>query len=96
MAAAKTARLTRKQVARIAKALSDPRRYLILQQIGEKEHISCSALNELHDVGAPTISHHLKELSEAELIEVSREGKNAILRINRAVLRAYAEQLAEI
>jgi ArsR family transcriptional regulator len=96
MAAAKTAKLTDKQVTRIAKALSDPRRYLILQQIGLQESLPCSALNELHDVSAPTISHHLKELGEADLIEVSREGKNAILRINRAVLRAYAGQLAKI
>ena len=90
------ARLTEKQIARIAKALSDPRRYLILQQIGEQESLPCSALNERHDVSAPTISHHLKELGDAELIEVSRDGKNAILRINRAVLRAYASELAKI
>ncbi len=91
-----TTKLTEKQIARIAKALSDPRRYLILQQIGNHASLSCSALNELHDVSAPTISHHLKELGEAELIEVSREGKSAILRINRDVLRAYAGQLAKI
>ena len=96
MAAAKTAKLTEKQVTRIARALSDPRRYLMLQQIGKQELLSCSVLNELHDVGAPTISHHLKELGEAELIEISREGKNAMLRINRPVLRAYAERLTKI
>jgi ArsR family transcriptional regulator len=96
MAAAKRARLTDKQVARIAKALSDPRRYLILQQIGEQDCLPCSAITEQHDVSAPTISHHLKELGDAELIEVTREGKNAILRINRAVLRAYAAALAKI
>ena len=96
MAAAKVAKLTEKQVARIAKALSDPRRYLILQQIGECESLACSSLNERHDVSAPTISHHLKELGDAELIEISRDGKNAILRINRAVLQAYAAELAKI
>ncbi len=96
MAAARTAKLTEKQIARISKALSDPRRYLILQQIGNQDRLPCSALNELHDVTAPTISHHLKELGEAELIDVSREGKQAILRINRDILRAYAEQLAKI
>ena len=93
---AKTSKLTDKQVMRIAKALSDPRRYLILHQIGSREPLSCRALNELHDVGAPTISHHLKELGEAELIEVTREGKQAILRMNRPVLHAYAAQLAKI
>ena len=47
-------------------------------------------------MSAPTISHHLKELADAGLIAVSREGKNALLRINRDVLQAYAEQLTKI
>ena len=33
-------------------------------------------------IGAPTISHHLKELTNAELIETERKGKYLIARIN--------------
>src|ERR1700728_1549799 len=63
----------------IARALADPHRYAILQQVASTEGMACSRLQE-HDVICPaTVSHHMKELSDAGLIAVKREGRDAYL-----------------
>jgi ArsR family transcriptional regulator len=80
----------------IGRALADPHRFTILQQVAGAEGMACSRLAE-HDVLSPaTVSHHMKELSEAGLIEVTREGRDAYISLRRPVLDAYLERLASL
>jgi len=89
-------RLTDEQFQAIARALSDPRRFAILQQVAGRDGMECSALQEHECISPATISHHMKELSEAGLIEIKRAGRVANLFLRRPVFEAYVKRLALI
>ena len=88
--------LTTEQIQAIARVLGEPRRFAILQQIAGQQTVACSALSAHGCISAATISHHLKELQEAGLIEVEREGRSAHLTLRRDVWEAYLRALASI
>lgn len=53
-----------------------------------------SALADDLDVGKPTVSHHLKVLQQADLIERFRDGRRVYCRINEERLEELREFLA--
>ena len=89
--------LTARQMELIAKALSEPRRVEILRKIGGCDGTTpCSALQADSGITAATLSHHMKELENAGLVAISREGKFMHLSLNRPILKAYLDRLQKI
>ena len=86
-------RLTEKQFGLIAKALADPRRMALLEAIAGEEECACQKLREEFPVSKATISHHIKELVRAGLIEARRDGQFLNCEIRRDVLEAYTTEL---
>ena len=88
--------LSDEQVQAIARAVADPRRFAILQQIARHGCTPCASLDQQKVLSPATISHHLKELADAGLIDVQREGRCASLTLQRDTWNAYLEQLAKL
>lgn len=65
---------TDKQFTTVSKALSDPMRFLTYQQqISAQKEITAGDLEVCTLVSKPTVSHHLKVLARAGLVEHRRD-----------------------
>jgi DNA-binding transcriptional ArsR family regulator len=78
---------------RALKALGDATRFRMTQEIAAAGELSCGQVADLFDVSQPTISHHLKILTEAGVLTVRNEGKHRYTSVNRALLVALGELL---
>ena len=80
---------------RIAKALADPRRFEILETIAASgDEMCCGSVVECFPVAQATVSHHLRELTHAGLIDTRTEGQFKYLRARPEALIEYIEELA--
>ena len=60
--------------ARIFKAMSDENRLKILELLKEKSYNASELLDEM-DFGQSTLSHHMKILLNAEVVQARKQGK---------------------
>ncbi len=88
--------LSEAQFHRITKALADPRRFEILTQIADCKEMACNHLKADMPITAATLSHHIKELKDAGLIEQRREGKFMHMKLRRDVWKEYLARLAKL
>ena len=94
MPAVKQPALSEEQLRLIAKALADPRRYEILRRLNDHERgMDCSSVRDCFDISAATLSHHMKELEIAGLVQPVRKGKFVTYHLRREVLNAYFRRL---
>ena len=90
----KGGRLTRARQTAIFKALADPHRFELLLQISKAGcPLGCSQALAALPISAATLSHHIKELETAGLIDIRREGKFAYLSLRPGVLESVAANL---
>jgi ArsR family transcriptional regulator len=85
--------LSSRQFELVAKALADPRRMALLESIGSQREYSCHRLCEEFPISKGTVSHHIKELVRAGLIQSRREGQYRFYEVRREVLAAYTAEL---
>jgi ArsR family transcriptional regulator, arsenate/arsenite/antimonite-responsive transcriptional repressor len=85
-----------KQIAKIAKALSDETRFQIYKSIAAKEELNCGDVCLKQAVGHATVSHHLRVLTEAGLIESRRQGQFIFYRAVPGTLLEFNKALANL
>lgn len=77
---------------RISKALADPQRREILQKLVAKR-MNCSDVGAMFNVSQPTVSHHLKELAIAGILDKEKQGQFCFYQVKAEVLSAYVAEL---
>ena len=92
-----------KRLAKIMKALASEHRLALYLGIAQSEETDfesreCSVCNivKAFKLTAPTVSHHLKELANADLIITERRGKYLVARINWKTLGEVEQVLAVV
>ena len=82
-------------VAAAARTLSDPIRVEILELLREADGEVCQChLQPRFDISQPTLSHHLKKLADAGLVQVERRGKWAYYSIEDDALEVLRSWLS--
>lgn len=81
--------------AKILKAISDPKRLRIVDMLSCGELCGCEILEAFH-ITQPTLSHDMKVLVEAGIVNDRREGKNIFYSLNGECLTEFKDTLHEI
>ncbi|MBB6112859.1 ArsR/SmtB family transcription factor [Mucilaginibacter lappiensis] len=86
-----------KKIEKISRALSDANRIAILQEFKKKKDcLYCAEVNDMLDLTQPSVSHHLKQLVDAELLLPQKEGRNLKYVLNQQILDDYIACLTEL
>lgn len=85
----------REEVANICKAMSDANRLRIIEMLTAGERCGCELLEELQ-VTQPTLSHHMKVLSDCGLVSSCKDGRWQHYSINCGKFREFKEYLTGI
>jgi ArsR family transcriptional regulator, arsenate/arsenite/antimonite-responsive transcriptional repressor len=88
--------MNKRRFLQITKALVDSRRFEILERIAATDEISCTDLRAEFPISRATMSHHIKELAAAGLIERRRKSKYMFLRMRRKTWKGYLERLRKV
>ena len=86
--------MDREQIERVSKALGDQTRLMIYEAIASCDQMNCSKIASLQGVTQATVSHHLKTLSDAGLIECRRKGQFIYNKAVPATMDDYVRSLA--
>jgi ArsR family transcriptional regulator len=82
-------------IVRIAKALSDKTRIRILKEIAAKGSISCGDAEKVAELSQPTVSHHLKILVDAGLLNTVKDGRHVIVSVNKKALEVFSSMISD-
>ena len=81
--------------AKILKAISDPKRLRIVDMLSCGELCGCRILEAFH-ITQPTLSHDMRVLIEAGIVNDRREGKNIFYSLDHERLAGFQDILRKI
>ena len=81
------------KIADLAKVLAHPARIAILRILAEKNSCICGEIVEVLPLAQSTVSQHLKELLQANLIKGTIDGLKSCYCINRETVNEFSTEL---
>lgn len=84
--------MDKQQAAKIYKALGDEKRLEILEILSNGEKCACDIL-ELLTISQPTLSHHMKLLNDAGVVQARKEGKWVYYSLSKDGIEALIDNL---
>lgn len=76
----------------MCRALGDPYRIKMMEAIRQEAGwMACTTLIDMFQLAQSTVSHHLKQLVEADLLHYEKDGRCSMYKINK---EAFAEYVA--
>jgi ArsR family transcriptional regulator len=82
--------LSDRDLIRVLRALADPNRFRIVQELAQDGELTCGQVVERFGLSQPTISHHLKVLADAGILVCRAEGKQHFTSVDYALLHRVA------
>jgi DNA-binding transcriptional ArsR family regulator len=82
-------------ITRTMQALSDPTRRAIVAMLNDGD-MSAGEIGARFAISAPSISHHLNVLKNAELVRATRNGQNIVYSLNTTVAHELIQQLMQL
>lgn len=77
-------------------ALGDEIRLKMIRLLAQHDALCVCELQQAFDIEQPTISHHLKVLRDANLVEVERRGTWAYYSLRRDALKGLTRDLLDV
>ena len=88
--------MDRARIEKISKALADQTRLMIFEAISARKEMNCGEIVALRGVTPATVSHHLKILNEAGLVECRREGQFVFSQTVPETIEDFTRALAKM
>jgi DNA-binding transcriptional ArsR family regulator len=80
---------------RTLQALTDPKRREILQMLGEGDK-TAGEIGARFNISAPSVSHHLSVLKNADLVRAERSGQTIVYSLNSTVVQEFLQEIMRV
>ena len=84
-----------RQLAKVFVALGDEHRQRILLTFEKGERLTVGRISEVSTLSRPAVSHHLKILRAAGVLDAEKIGKEVYLSVNKALLEETLSTVTE-
>ena len=74
----------------VLKALADKNRFAMMQEIAAAGELSCGQVKDRFHLSQPTISHHMKILSDAGVLVMRESGQHHFVSVNLDLIHEIA------
>ncbi len=80
---------------RSLRALADPTRRAILQMLSARD-MTAGEIAARFAISAPSVSHHLNVLKNADLVRAERNGQTIVYSLNATVVQEFLQELMQL